>query len=234
MHKQEKNIPKCIGIIMDGNRRWARKRGLSVHEGHRAGYKKLKELLTWAKESGVKTVVAYAFSTENWNRSKLEVGFLLKLLRNVLVDEVEDIKKEKVRVRFIGDLSRFPKDIEEGIRKLEEETIVHKENTLILAISYGGRAEIVSAVKKISQEKTKEEIGKMTEKEFSKYLWTKDMPDPDLIVRTGGEKRLSNFLPWQSVYSEFYFTPTLWPAFLRREFDKILAEFAKRERRRGI
>ncbi|MCR4328214.1 MAG: polyprenyl diphosphate synthase, partial [Patescibacteria group bacterium] len=227
MHKQEKNIPKCIGIIMDGNRRWARKRGLPIYEGHRAGYKKLKEMLTWAKEAGVKTVIAYAFSTENWNRSKLEVGFLLKLLRNVLVDEVEDIKKEKVRVRFIGDLSRFPKDIEEGIRKLEEETMVHKENTLVLAISYGGRAEIVSAVKKIAQEKTKEEIGKMTEKEFSKYLWTKDMSDPDLIVRTGGEKRLSNFLPWQSVYSEFYFTPTLWPAFLRREFDKILAEFAK-------
>ncbi|MCR4330311.1 MAG: polyprenyl diphosphate synthase, partial [Patescibacteria group bacterium] len=215
MHKQEKNIPKCIGIIMDGNRRWARKRGLPVYEGHRAGYKKLKELLTWAREAGVKTVVAYAFSTENWNRSKLEVGFLLKLLRNVLVDEVEDIKKEKVRVRFIGDLSRFPKDIEEGIRKLEKETMVYKENTLVLAVSYGGRPEIVAAVKKIAQEKTKEEIGKMTEKEFSKYLWTKDIPDPDLIVRTGGEKRLSNFLPWQSVYSEFYFTPTLWPAFLR-------------------
>lgn len=234
MHKQKKNIPECVGIIMDGNRRWARKRGLPVHEGHRAGYKKLKELLTWAREAGVKTVVAYAFSTENWNRSKLEVGFLMKLLRNILADEIADIKKERVRVRFIGDLDKFPKDIQEGIRTLEEETGVYKENTLVLAISYGGRAEIVSAVKKIAQEKTKEEIGKMTEKEFSQYLWTKDIPDPDLIVRTGGEKRLSNFLPWQSVYSEFYFTPTLWPAFSRREFDKILAEFATRERRKGV
>ena len=234
MHTQKKNIPECVGIIMDGNRRWARKRGLPVYEGPRAGYKKLKELLTWTKEAGVKTVVAYAFSTENWNRSKLEVGFLIKLLRSVLVDEVEDIKKERVHVRFIGDLDKFPKDIQEGIRTLEEETRPYKENTLVLAISYGGRAEIVSAVKKIAQEKTKEEIGKMTEKEFSKYLWTKDIPDPDLIVRTGGEKRLSNFLPWQSVYSEFYFTPTLWPAFPRREFHKILAEFATRERRKGV
>ncbi|MCR4306510.1 MAG: polyprenyl diphosphate synthase [Candidatus Yonathbacteria bacterium] len=234
MHKQEKNIPKCIGIIMDGNRRWARKRGLPVYEGHRAGYKKLKEMLTWAKEAEVKTVIAYAFSTENWNRSKLEVGFLMKLLRNVLVEEIADIKKERVRVRFIGDLDKFPKDIQEGIRTLEEETRPYKENTLVLAISYGGRAEIVSAVKKIAQEKTKEEIGKITEREFSKYLWTKDIPDPDLIVRTGGEKRLSNFLPWQSVYSEFYFTPTLWPAFSRREFHKIIAEFATRERRKGV
>jgi len=234
MHKQEKNIPGCIGIIMDGNRRWARKRGLPVHEGHHAGYKKLKGLLTWAREAGVKTVVAYAFSTENWNRSKLEVGFMIKLLRNVLVREAEDIKKEEVCVRFIGELSQFPKDIQEGIRKLEEETAVHKENTLVLAISYGGRAEIVSAVKKIAREKTKEAIGKMTEKEFSQYLWTKDMSDPDLIVRTGGEERLSNFLPWQSVYSEFYFTPTLWPAFSHKEFKKIIAEFAKRERRKGV
>ena len=233
MHKQKKNIPETLGIIMDGNRRWARKKGLSVHEGHHAGYEKLKELLRWAKEAGVKTVVAYAFSSENWNRSKLEVGFLIKLLRHVIANELAYIKEEKVRVRFIGDLGKFPKDIQEGIRKVEEETKAYKEHTLALAISYGGRAEIVSAVKKIAGEKTKEAIGKMTEKDFSKYLWTNDMSDPDLIIRTGGEKRLSNFLAWQSVYSELHFTPTYWPAFGQKEFNTILAEFAMRERRRG-
>jgi len=233
MRKQKKNAPQCIGIIMDGNRRWAKRQGLMPHEGHRAGYEKLKEVIGWAKEAGVGTVVAYAFSTENWQRSKMEVGLLMKLLRHILADEIGDIKKENIRVRFIGDLERFPKDIREGMRRVEEETKTYRTSTLALAVSYGGRAEIVSAVKKIALGRPKAMIKKMTEKDLSQYLWTKELPDPDLVIRTGGQQRLSNFLPWQSVYSELFFIKTLWPAFSRREFEKILADFPTRKRRMG-
>ncbi|HVB20259.1 MAG TPA: polyprenyl diphosphate synthase [Candidatus Paceibacterota bacterium] len=222
------SAPVCAGIIMDGNRRWAKERGLSVLEGHTEGYKKLQEVVQWAREAGISHVVAYAFSTENWQRSKEEVGHLMKLFRSVLENETKKMIEERVRIRFIGDRARFGEDLRVLMENMETVTAVTYDTTLHLAMSYGGRAEIVAAVNALLAE---EAI--VTEDSFSQRLWSHPMPDPDLIIRTGGQMRLSGFLPWQSVYSELFFTDTKWPAFTKGEFDSILAEFAQRERRRG-
>ncbi len=223
------STPKCIGIIMDGNRRWARKRALPSSVGHHAGYKKLKDVLSWAKDERVKNVIVYAFSTENWKRSKKEVEALMKLFGQVLGQE-KDFLKEDAKVTFIGQTERFPKNISEGMDKMESVTKKCKTINLTIAFSYGGRAEIISTVNTLLKEKVKN----ISEKDFSKYLWTANLPDPDLIIRTGGEKRLSNFLTWQSVYSELFFTDTYWPAFTKREFKSILAKYKKREKRKGV
>lgn len=225
---------RSVGIIMDGNRRYAKARGFSVPAGHRAGYEKLKEFVGWAKEAGVQTVYAYAFSTENWNRTKKEVGFLLKLFEYIIMRDAKVFAKEQVRVRFIGRLGDFSQRLQEGMRRLERETEQYAECTLVIALSYGGRAEIIEAMKKISRELTKKGIEQLDEAAFESYLWTQGLPDPDLIIRTSGERRTSNFLPWQSAYSEWYFTPTLWPALTKREFLDILKDFSTRERRRGV
>ncbi|MBI2120725.1 MAG: di-trans,poly-cis-decaprenylcistransferase [Parcubacteria group bacterium] len=229
---QKINTPTCLGLIMDGNRRWAKAHGLPVFEGHARGYEKLTDLLAWCKEAGIRHVAVYAFSTENWRRTEEEVGYLIQLFRTVLFKETERFKKENGRVKFIGQKERFDKDIQEGMEKMEKETS-GGEYTLYVCISYGGRAEILTAIQKIAKEKTPEEIQALTEDEFGKLLWTDDMPEPDIVVRTGGEKRLSNFLTWQSVYSELFFTDTLWPEFSKEEFTGILEEYAGRERRRG-
>lgn len=226
-------IPRSVGIIMDGNRRYAKACGFSIPEGHRAGYEKLKEFVGWAREAGVQTVYVYAFSTENWNREKREVGFLLKLFEHIFVHDAEMFAKEHIRVRFIGRLGDFPKHLQEGMRRLERETEQYADCTLAIALSYGGRVEIIEAVKKISREATRQEIEQLDEAAFESYLWTRGLQDPDLIIRTSGERRTSNFLPWQSAYSEWYFTPTLWPALTRQEFLDILKDFSTRERRRG-
>jgi undecaprenyl diphosphate synthase len=227
-------IPKTIGVIMDGNRRWAKSKNLPVYEGHTAGYEKLKDFARWAKEAGVKNVIAFAFSTENWERKKHEVDFLLMLFRKMVIEEAEELKKEKARIIFLGDLDKFPKDIAVAARKLEEDTKKYAKNqTIGLAVSYGGRAEIISAVKKLVKEKGVKAIDKLNEKMFSTCLFTKDIPDPDLIIRTSGEMRLSGFLTWQSVYSELFFTKTNWPALTKKEFYKILKEYVSRERRLG-
>lgn len=226
--------PKTVGIIMDGNRRWAKAKNLAVYEGHQAGYEKLKDFAKWAREAGVKNVIAFAFSTENWERKKNEVDFLLALFRRMVIEEAEELKKEKARIVFLGDLDRFPKDIAEAARKLEKETAKFSKNqTIGLAVSYGGRAEILSAIKKLVKEKGVSVIQKLDEKMFSSFLFTKDIPDPDLIIRTSGEVRLSGFLPWQGVYSELFFTKTNWPALTKKEFYKILTEYVSRERRLG-
>lgn len=230
MRKNE--VPLCVGIIMDGNRRWAKGNGLPSVEGHRQGYRKMREMVSWCKEIGVKNVAVYAFSTENWNRSEEEVSFLLQIFRTMVSKELEEFKDQNVRVKFIGQKERFSEDIREGMEKTEEAT-KRGAYSLFVCLSYGGRAEILSAVKKISEEKTPEEIKSLTEDEWKKYLWTKDMPDPDIIIRTGGEKRLSNFLPWQSVYSELFFPETFFPAFTKEEFLEIIDEYQKRDRRKG-
>lgn len=219
---------------MDGNRRWAKSKKLPTYEGHSAGYEKLKDFARWAKEAGVKNIIAFAFSTENWERKKHEVDFLLMLFRKMVIEEAEELKKEKARIIFLGDLDKFPKDIAVAARKLEEETKKYAKNqTIGLAVSYGGRAEIISSIKKLVKEKGINAIGKIDEKMFSSFLFTKDIPDPDLIIRTSGEMRLSGFLPWQSVYSELFFTKTNWPALTKKEFQKILKEYVFRERRLG-
>ncbi len=218
---------------MDGNRRWAKEQGILSVRGHQAGYEKLKELLGWAREEEIKYVIVYAFSTENWKRSKTEVFFIMNLLKITLTSELNELTKEGVRVRVVGDRSMLSQDLRDVITRAEEVTQKNTGACLVLAISYGGRTEIVDAIKRISREKSKEEIEHITEEMVSEYMWTKDIPDPDLIIRTSGEMRLSNFLPWQSVYSELFFTPTYWPALTHEEFKKIIAEFYKRTRRLG-
>ncbi len=219
----------CVGIIMDGNRRWARTQGKAAVEGHSEGYKKLQEVVRWARESGILHVAAYAFSTENWQRSEEEVGFLMRLFRSILENETEKMITERVRVCFVGDRSRFSGDMQKMMKTMEAATAIAYDLTLHLLMSYGGRAEILAAVNALVAEKATP----VTEEIFTQRLWSQGMPDPDLVIRTGGEKRLSNFLSWQSVYSELFFIDTLWPAFTKEEFDSILAEFAGRERRRG-
>jgi undecaprenyl diphosphate synthase len=223
------NVPQSIGIILDGNRRWARAHGLPTLEGHRRGYARVREITEAAFEAGVRFVTLYAFSTENWNRSPEEVSYLLTLFEEMINSEISDITKNDTRVRFIGDLSRFPAHLASAARRLEEKTKENKKGTVVVALSYGGRPEIVHAVNALLQEGR--EV--VSEDDISKKLWTSDIPDPDLIIRPGGEKRLSNFLTWQSVYSELFFTDTFWPDFSKEELMRILEEFSKRERRHG-
>ena len=229
---EEENNPQCVGIIMDGNRRWAKKRGLPTLEGHRRGYKKLKEVTLWCKKIEVRHIIVYAFSTENWNRGEKEKNYLMGLFREFIFKEMEWLKKEKVRIKFVGQIERLASDIQSGIQDLEKET-EKGLHTLYIAVSYGGRAEILSAVKKIVYEKTPQEIESLEEQDFSRYLWTGDMPDPDLIIRTSGEKRLSNFLIWQSTYSELFFPEMYWPSFTKKEFLEIIERYKERKIRKG-
>jgi undecaprenyl diphosphate synthase len=223
-------VPTCIGFITDGNRRWAKEQGLPQLEGHRAGYEKFKDIVTWAKARGVRNLIFYGFSTENWSRLPDEVAYLMNLFRlGVKMDENVALK-ERMRLRVIGEVERLAPYLRESIKRIEAKTANFLEGTIALAISYGGRAEIVGAVNRILQEGRKSPVD---EKTFSSYLWTHDIPDPDLVIRTGKEVRTSNFLPWQSVYSEFYFTDTYWPALGKEEFDRVLDEYEARERRMG-
>ncbi len=216
---------------MDGNRRWAKQAGLPVFMGHKRGYEVFKEMIRIANDNKIPNLVFYAFSTENWKRVKEEVGLLMGLLRSAAVEylahDLEELKK--VRFRFIGDLSYLDEGIQKSLIKIEEQSNQSTaELTVWVALSYGGRLEITDAVNRAI------ELGQNVDEEsFSKLLWSADMPDPDLIIRTGGEQRLSNFLPWQSVYSELFFTETYWPAFTKEEFQRILNDYADRERRIG-
>lgn len=220
---------KCVGIIMDGNRRWARAHNKPVFEGHNEGYNRLQDVVGWAREAGISDVVVFAFSTENWQRSEDEIGFLLKLLRFILNNETKKMIENRIRVRFIGDRARFDDDIQKGMERSESETAKDYDVTLHVAVSYGGRAEILSAVNTLLAEG----VQSITEEDFSKKLWSYPMPDPDLVIRTSGEYRTSGFLPWQTVYSELFFTNVLWPEFSREEFTRIIDEFNVRERRHG-
>lgn len=220
-------VPKAIAIIMDGNRRYARAGGLSSLEGHTAGYEKLKEVLTWTQEAGIAYLTVYAFSTENWKRAPDEVEGLMNLFR-LLTRELESSADARVRIRFLGDIDAFPEDLKISMRHIERTTEVYGPCTLAIAASYGGRQEIVRAAKALMHEG-----GELTEERFALALDTSDMPDPDIIIRTGGEQRLSNFLLWQSAYSELFFLETHWPALSRSDFDGVLKEYAARERRFG-
>lgn len=219
--------PTCVGIIMDGNRRWAKGKGLPKLEGHRAGVKTLKEAARFARDRGVKHLALYAFSTENWNREPVEVSYLLDLFRETIQNEVEELRKEGIQTRFVGQKERFSTDMRQAMDAVEKENPETHALTLWICLSYGGRAEILAAAQAAANE------GEITESSLARHLWTAQMPEPDLIIRTGGEKRLSNFLTWQSIYSELFFTDTFWPDFSKEEFGSILEEFAQRERRRG-
>lgn len=218
-----------MGIIMDGNRRWAKEHGLSTLEGHRKGLENLKEITRAAFSAGVKTLYFYAFSTENWNRAPEEVSYLMDLFAGAIKKELAELKDEGVRVRFVGDLSRLSEGLRTAAYALEKETANGEKGTLALCLSYGGRPEILAAVNALMG-KGKTHID---EEDFRKALWGGDLPDPDLIIRTSGEQRLSNFLTWQSAYSELAFTNTKWPDFTEGELLQIFAAYAARERRHG-
>jgi len=214
---------------MDGNRRWARERGLASLEGHTAGLEKIGELLSWVRARGIKEVTLYAFSTENWNRSPEEVAYLMKLFNYAFDSNFKKFIQGGGRVRFIGDRARMPEKLQTRMRESEEESKENTEGTLVVALSYGGRAEILAGVNALLQSG----VERVDESDFGASLWSAGLIDPDLIIRTGGDMRLSNFLTWQSVYSELFFTATKWPDFSEGEFDSILAEYASRERRLG-
>ncbi len=224
-------IPKCVGFIMDGNRRWAKAHGMSVAEGHMKGYETLKATIDAVHDAHIPHMVCYAFSTENWMRQTEEVVGLMSLFQYALneLKQTHQNTNKKINIRFIGERERFENELQKGMNQVEKESVQDPELTVWLALSYGGRAEILSAVNRAVAE------GKeVTESSFEKLLWTNEMPDPDLIIRTSGEERLSNFLLWQSAYSELFFTKTLWPDFGETEFKGILDEYGKRQRRNGV
>lgn len=224
-------IPKHIGIIMDGNGRWAELRGLPRLEGHRRGAERSKEIIEVSVELGVKALTLYAFSLENWQRPSSEVTTLMKLLEFYLKKELDRLIKKDVVFKTIGEIWRLPEHIQAIIREAEKNTASNKGMTLITALSYSGRNEILRAMKKALNSGVKPED--LTEEVFNSYLDTAALPAPDLIIRTSGEMRISNFLLWQGAYSELYFTDTLWPDFTKDEFLLAIQDYQHRERRFG-
>ena len=230
--KIQKNIPQHVGIIIDGNRRWARERNLPIFEGHQKGYEKMKQAPEWFFSRGVKILSFYAFSTENWNRAQDEVNYLMKLLkRSVEASLLEQAKKNGFKVLVSGRLEELPGDLPALCLKIMAETKANNRGIVNICLNYGGRAEIVDAVRKMI--KNKVELEQVHEGMIKKYLYQADLPDPDIIVRTSGEERLSGFLTWQSVYSELLFLKKYWPDFEESDVDIILREYADRQRRFG-
>lgn len=220
-----------IAIIMDGNRRWAKDRNLPTAMGHKKGVEALKETLRVCNDFGIKYLTVYAFSTENWNRKKEEVDFLMNLVAVTLTNELEEMHKENVQIHFIGDILGLSKSLQKILKNAEEKT---KDNTgvsLQIALNYGSRAEITTAIKKIVE--TGVSADKITEELVNSYLYTSDIPDPDLLIRTGGEKRISNYLLWQIAYSEILVMDEFWPEFGKKSLAKAINEFKKRQRRYG-
>ncbi len=224
-------VPRHIAIIMDGNGRWAQAKGLARIKGHQEGIKRIEELIKYAPNKGVKYLTLYAFSTENWQRPKEEVNFLFSIFESYLRSKVKELKEYKIRLKVIGSRENLPPTLISAIEEAEEELSGFDRFFLLIAFNYGGRIEILDAVKKIIAEDISPED--LTEQLFSSFLYTHNIPDPDLLIRTSGEKRISNFLLWQVSYTELYFTDVLWPDFTEQEFDKALAEYQKRRRRFG-
>ncbi len=229
------NLPTHVAVIMDGNGRWAKQRGLPRVEGHRQGAESVKAVVKAAGELGIKFITLYAFSVENWNRPKDEVDTLMKYLLRFLKRELAEMSKNNIRLQAIGQLWRLPENIQEQLQKTTQATAKNNGITLTLALSYGGRTEIVDAVRQIAQEVKagKLEAGEINEQVIAHHLYTHGTPDPDLLIRTSGEMRVSNFLLWQISYAEFVITKTLWPDFGKREFYEALEEYSQRQRRYG-
>uniref|UniRef100_A0A7C5V4U7 Isoprenyl transferase n=1 Tax=Caldicellulosiruptor owensensis TaxID=55205 RepID=A0A7C5V4U7_9FIRM len=233
---EKEKMPQHIAIIMDGNGRWAKKRGLPRSAGHRFGAQKLKEIVLFADEIGLKYLTVYAFSTENWKRPKDEVENLMNLLREFFDTEIENlIKKTQIRIRVIGDISKLDKDIQERIVSAEGRTKDKRGLCVVIALNYGGRQEIINAVKNLALDikSGKIDIEDVDEELFKKYLYTYDIPDPDLLIRPSGEMRVSNFLLWQISYAEFWFSNVLWPDFKKEHLLKAIEDYQKRDRRFG-
>ena len=232
MELDKENFPKHIAIIMDGNRRWAKAKGMPGKAGHKEGAKTLEKIVRYANKIGLGYITVYAFSTENWKRTEDEVGALMTLLQNYLDDYSKRADTENIRVKILGDISVLSEGMQKSINNCMERTKNNTGVTFNIALNYGGRNEIVSAVKNIAKE-VKDgnlEIEDITEEVISNNLYTKGEPDPDLVIRTSGELRTSNFLPWQIVYSEFVFLDKLWPDFTEEDLDSAILEYQSRNR----
>lgn len=225
----EDNLPKHIAIIMDGNGRWATRRGLPRNLGHKAGIKAIEKTIDAMIKFQIPILSLFAFSTENWKRDKKEIDGIFSLVRDYISQNKEAFLKKGVRVLSMGDLSPFPEDLVTSLNDVQEKTKDNKRLILNLALNYGGRRDIVRAVNQVIQDKK----SKIDEKEFEKYLYSYPLPDPDLVIRTSGEMRLSNFMMYQLAYCELYFTPVLWPDFGEKDLKKAIKDFQKRERRFG-
>jgi len=224
-------VPKHLGLILDGNRRWAREHGLPLYEGHKAGYRNMERILDAALDRGVECVSMYAFSTENWNRSADEVKQLMKLFLWIFKHELGNLKRHGVRVHVLGNKMRIGKALLKAVHQAEEETKQNTRGTLLFCLDYGGQQEIVEAMKQLVADGVKP--AEITTEQISGKLQAEGVPPVDLIIRTSGEQRLSNFMLWSAAYSEFMFTPTKWPDFSVEELDAMLDEYASRHRRFG-
>ena len=231
MSENNSAVPVHVGIIMDGNGRWAKQRNLPRTSGHKEGLDVAKAIVKAAAEIGIKYVTLYTFSTENWKRAQEEVGFLMNLIRRHLRAEFQFYKQNGIRIKHLGDLSGLPEDVQTEIKKAMEKTASFTGLTVVLAINYGGRDEIVRGVKKLLSEG--KNVSDITESDFSNSFDIPELPDVDLLIRTGGEIRLSNFLLWHAAYAEFLFTNTLWPDYNKEEFLKDIESFKNRTRRFG-
>lgn len=228
-------LPNHVAVIMDGNGRWAKQRGLPRIEGHRRGATALKEMLRYCKDLGIKTLTAYAFSTENWGRPITEVNFLMGLFERLLQKELAEMEEEEVCINFIGDLTPLPPSLQQEIRRSMERTRNNQGVFFNVAINYGSRHEMVTACKAIARKVQQGELSTeaINDQTIAQHLYTSASPDPDLLIRTSGEMRLSNFMLWQLAYTEIYVTDTLWPDFNIEQFEQAIASFQQRDRRFG-
>lgn len=231
MNTETSTLPIHIGIIMDGNGRWAKLRNLPRTKGHREGLDVAKKIVKAASDLGIKFVTLYTFSTENWKRTQEEVGYLMTLIKKHLSSEFNFYKENKIRIEHIGDMTALPMDVQTEIENAKNDTKDFTGTTVLLAINYGGKDEIIRGIKKLSAQK--KDFSSITEQDLSLALDTKNIPDVDLLIRTGGELRLSNFLLWQAAYAELIFTDTLWPDYTKEEFIKNIQTFQHRTRRFG-
>ena len=227
-------VPRHIAIILDGNGRWARRRGLPRTAGHAAGSENFRKIATYCKDIGVEYLTVYAFSTENWKRPEDEVRTIMRLLRRYLNEAIDTMERDKIRMKIFGDVAGLPQELQELVRKTDEISKRYQGFQANICLNYGGRDEIVHAARRYAEDYAAGRTqGELSEEQFGGYLYSAGIPDPDLLIRPGGEQRLSNFLLWQCAYAEFYFSDVLWPDFGTDELDKAIAAFRQRDRRFG-
>ena len=228
------NVPRHIAIILDGNGRWAKKRGLPRTAGHAVGSETFRKIALYCRDIGVDYLTVYAFSTENWNRPADEVKTIMRLLNKYLHEAIDTMERDRMRMRVFGDVEGLPPELQALVAQTNEISGRYEGFQANICLNYGGRAEIVRAAERYARDLSAGKAPeKLTEEQFSRYLWSSGIPDPDLLIRPGGEQRLSNFLLWQCAYAEFYFTDVLWPDFSPAELDRAIAEYRRRDRRYG-
>ena len=228
------NIPRHIAIILDGNGRWAKRRGLPRTAGHAVGAETFRKIATYCKDIGVDYLTVYAFPTENWKRPEGEVKTIMRLLNKYLQEAIDTMERDKIRMKIFGDLNALTEEQRELVRKTDEISQRYEGFQANICLNYGGRDEIVHAARRYAADLAAGKVeGELTEEQFGSYLYSAGIPDPDLLIRPGGEQRISNFLLWQCAYAEFYFTDVLWPDFSPQELDKAIAEYQRRDRRYG-